>query len=121
MDEQDYLDFLMEVFKASAKSNGDPKVVYPLLQANLDKLDDNFIDFLQTSAIAKLSKVGTDVAKLIAYPIWCFSYSLHEFPLGNKANNMEIVIAGCEVALKVFTRESDREIWVAIQNNLGIA
>ncbi|WP_293142163.1 CHAT domain-containing protein [Okeania sp. SIO3I5] len=118
---EDYLKFLMEVLEATAKSNGDSNVIYPLLQANLDKLDNNLAHILRNWATAKFSKAEENLAKFIANIIWYFSYYLKDFPLGNKANNMEIVIAGYEAVLKVFTRESNRENWAAIQNNLGIA
>ncbi|NEQ40188.1 MAG: tetratricopeptide repeat protein [Okeania sp. SIO3I5] len=121
MDEQNYLDFLRKVSEAIANSNSDPKVAFPLLQANLDKLDNNFVRFLQTWATAKLSEVETDTTEFTAKTIWDLSYCLSNFPLSDKANNMEIVIAGYEAVLKVFTREGNRENWAAIQNNLGIA
>ncbi|MDT9342257.1 tetratricopeptide repeat protein, partial [Trichodesmium erythraeum 21-75] len=116
----EYLDFLMEVLQATAESNGDSKVVYPLLQQNLDKLDDHFAEILQNWATAKFSEVEADLAKDIAIDIGEFSNLIWQFPLGSKANNMEISIAGCEVVLKVLTYKSHRKSWAAIQNNLGI-
>ncbi|NEQ10662.1 MAG: tetratricopeptide repeat protein [Moorea sp. SIO4E2] len=118
---QDYRQFLMEVLLAIAHSNGDPKVVYPLLQANLDKLDDNFIHTLQAWASAKFSEAEPETAERIARNIGNFSNLIKNFPLGNKANNVEIAMAGYEQLLTVFTRESNREIWAAIQTNLGNA
>ncbi|NER05002.1 MAG: tetratricopeptide repeat protein, partial [Okeania sp. SIO3C4] len=115
------LDFLIQVLQATAESNGNPKIIYPLLQQNLDKLDDNFAHILQTWATAKLSEVETEEAESIAKTIWYFSYYLNDFPLGKKANNMEIVISGYEAVLKVFTRENNSENWAAIQNNLANA
>ncbi|NER86019.1 MULTISPECIES: tetratricopeptide repeat protein [unclassified Moorena] len=115
---QDYLQFLTEVLLATDNSDSNPKVVYPLLGANLDKLDDNFIDILQTWASAKFSEAQ---AEYIAKVIWEFSNLIQQFPLGNKANNIEIAIAGYKQVLKVFTRESKRESWAAIQTNLGEA
>ena len=38
-------DFLMETLQKIAE-NSDPKVIYPFLAQNLDKLDDNFIQIL---------------------------------------------------------------------------
>ncbi|NEO59893.1 MAG: tetratricopeptide repeat protein [Moorea sp. SIO4G2] len=118
---QDYREFLMEVLLAIAHSNGDPKVVYPLLQANLDKLDDNFIHILQAWASAKFSEAEPETAEGIARNIGNFSNLIKNFTLGNKANNVEIAMAGYEQLLTVFTRESNREIWAVIQTNLGNA
>ncbi|MEM1171480.1 MAG: tetratricopeptide repeat protein, partial [Cyanobacteria bacterium P01_H01_bin.35] len=118
---QDYTNFLMKVLRATEKSEGDSKVVYPLLQQNLDKLDNIFANTLRNWATAKFLEVELDVAESIAIDIGNFSNLIREFPLGNKANKMEISIAGCEVILKFFTSESHQENWAAIQNNLGIA
>ncbi|WP_293071192.1 MULTISPECIES: tetratricopeptide repeat protein [unclassified Moorena] len=115
---QDYLEFLTEVLLATDNSDSDPKVIYPLLAANLDKLDDKLIDILETWASPKLSEAE---AEYIARVIWEFSHLIQQFPLGNKANNIEIAIAGYKQVLKVFTRESKRESWAAIQTNLGEA
>ena len=106
---------------ATRQSNGDSKAIYPLLQQNLDKLDDNFADILRNWATAKFSEVEADVAESIAIYIGNFSNCIQQFPLGNKANNIEISIAGYEVVRKVLTYESHRENWAAIQNNLGVA
>ncbi|NEO63503.1 MAG: tetratricopeptide repeat protein [Moorea sp. SIO4G2] len=118
---QDHLDFLMEVLRGTAASNGDSKVVYPLLEANLDKLDDNFIDILKTWASAKLSELEPEKGEYIARFIGQFSILIKQFTLGNKANNIEIAIAGYKTILTVFTRESNPQNWATIQNNLGIA
>ncbi|MDE5081890.1 MAG: hypothetical protein O4859_11670, partial [Trichodesmium sp. St18_bin1] len=105
------LDFLIQVLRVTGESKGDSKVVYPLLQQNLDKLDDNFADILRNWTTAKFSEVEVDVAESIAIDIIDFSNLIAQFPLGSKANNMEISIAGYEVVLKVFTYKSHREYW----------
>ncbi|MFM7405753.1 MAG: CHAT domain-containing protein, partial [Cuspidothrix sp.] len=50
-----------------------------------------------------------------------FSNLIQQFPLGNKANNMEIGITGYEIALNVYTRHTSPENWATLQNNLGNA
>ncbi|MDE5123122.1 MAG: tetratricopeptide repeat protein, partial [Trichodesmium sp. St19_bin1] len=114
----EYLKFLWEVLRTTSESKGDSKVVYSLLQQNLDKLDNNFADILRT---VKFSGVEVDVAEYITISIGNFSNYIKEFPLGSKANNIEISIAGYEVMLKVFTDKSHRELWAMTQNNLGVA
>lgn len=37
----EYLDFLIEVLQATEESGFEPQVVYPLLEANLEKLNEN--------------------------------------------------------------------------------
>ncbi|WP_052149912.1 CHAT domain-containing protein [Aphanizomenon flos-aquae] len=50
-----------------------------------------------------------------------FSNLIQQFPLGNKANNMEIAIAAYTQALEVYTRTDFPEQWAMTQNNLGNA
>ena len=51
------IDFFFEVLQATDESDADPQVVYPLLQANLDKLDDKFAAVLRSWATAILQKL----------------------------------------------------------------
>ncbi|MBE9004236.1 hypothetical protein IQ259_04135 [Fortiea sp. LEGE XX443] len=45
------------------------------------------------------------------------SHLIQQFPLGDKASNMEIAITGYEVALTVYTREALPVGWATTQNN----
>ncbi|MFN6155807.1 MAG: tetratricopeptide repeat protein [Dolichospermum sp.] len=116
-----YLQFLLEVLQATAESKVNPQVVYPLLAANTDKLNLTFVELLQVWATKTLEKAEPDTAKSIAVVIGNFSDLIQQFPLGNKADNMEIAITGYEIAFTVFTRDTSPELWAAVQNNLGNA
>ncbi|MFN5989388.1 MAG: CHAT domain-containing protein [Dolichospermum sp.] len=116
-----YLQFLSEVLQATAESRGNPQVVYPLLAANTDKLNLTFVELLQLLATNTLEEAEPDTAKSIAVVIGNFSNLIKQFPLGNKANNMEIAITGYEIVSTVFTRETSPEQWGTLQNNLGNA
>ena len=50
-----------------------------------------------------------------------FCKAIQQFSLGSRASNLEIAIAGYEVALTVFTRQEYAEDWAATQNHLGAA
>ncbi|MUG94181.1 tetratricopeptide repeat protein [Scytonema sp. UIC 10036] len=117
------INFLMEVLKVIEKtSSGQRKqVVYPLLAINLDKLDDNFNRLLREWAPEMLRNVQLEEARNKASSINSFSNLIQQFPLGNRAINLEIAITGYEVALSVFTRNTDSVSWALIQNNLGSA
>ncbi|MHC5735850.1 MAG: hypothetical protein ACYTXH_13645, partial [Nostoc sp.] len=41
--ENEVLDFVTEVLQVSYETLGDSQVIYPLLETNLDKLNDNFV------------------------------------------------------------------------------
>jgi len=98
-----YEQFLREVLQTTADSNSDMQVVYPLLVANTDKLNDTFVEILRRFwAANRLNE--SETTKSIASDIGNFSNLIQQFPLGNKASNMEIGITGYEIALTVFTR-----------------
>jgi hypothetical protein len=116
-----YHDFLIEVLQATYASNGNPQVLYAVLQANLDKLNDNFARVLRSWATATLAKVESEQAQAITADIGNFSNRIQKFPLGNRASNLEIAITGYKVVATVFTREAYPQDWAMTENNLGVA
>ncbi|QEI40499.1 hypothetical protein BMF77_01068 [Dolichospermum sp. UHCC 0315A] len=115
-----YLQFLLEVLQATAESRGNPQVVYPLLAANRDKLNLTFVKLLQLRT-GLLEEAEPDAKQFFAVVIGEFSNLIQQFPLGNKADNVEIAITGYEIVSTVFTRDTSPEQWGNLQNNLGIA
>ncbi len=111
--------FLVEILQAAESSKADPQVVYPLLQQHLAKLDDRFAKVLQVWAEFTLPEVGLEERRGIARGIGYFSRLMYEFPLGNRATNMEIAIIGNKIALSVYTRNTSPEFWAGFQHNLG--
>ncbi|AFY33311.1 CHAT domain-containing protein [Calothrix sp. PCC 7507] len=118
---EDCNNFLLKITWECANTQGNTQVIYPLLQANLDKLDDNFANLLYQWAFPRLYQVEPGKAQILAAAIVVFSKLIQDFPLGSKANNLEIAIAGYEVVTTVFTRDAFPEEWAQIQNNMGIA
>ncbi|MHC5936979.1 CHAT domain-containing protein [Nostoc sp.] len=115
-----YGQFLLEILQATAENKGDAEVIYPLLAANTDKLNHIFAELLRDWAINTLAEAEPDTATSIARVIGNFSNLIQQFPLGNKANNIEIAIVGYEIiALTVYTRSNFPQKWAATQNNLG--
>jgi len=111
------LDFLFKVLQATSDSEGDKQVVYPLLKDNLHLLNENFARVLWNWGMATLTEVYAEQCQVLGE----FSNLIVEFPLGSQANNLEIAIAGYEMALTTFTCDNDSETWASIQNNLGNA
>ncbi|MBW4636196.1 MAG: tetratricopeptide repeat protein, partial [Iphinoe sp. HA4291-MV1] len=116
-----YEQFILEVLRTTAESNDDAQVIYPLLAANTDKLNPIFAKQLQRWATNTLAEVEPDTATSIAAVIVKLSNRIQKFPLGSKANNMEIAITGYEIVLTVFTRTAFPVDWATTQNNLGLA
>lgn len=118
---EEYRIFLDKVYEATAQSNSNPQVVYPLLAENLEKLNDDFALLLRQVIIDTLSQVEPKQAQSIAAVIGNFSDLMREFPQGDRASNLEIAIAGAEVAATIFTRDLYRNDWATNRNNLAAA
>ena len=115
-----YLTFLAEVLQVVARST-DSQHLYSLLRNNLDKLDQNFAELLRRWANLLFSTAKASETRHIAALIGNLGNKIGRFPLGNKANNLEIEIAGYETVAKVFTRKDFPQEWALMQNNLGNA
>ncbi|CAD5924968.1 CHAT domain-containing protein [Planktothrix agardhii] len=118
---KDDFQFLMEVLQAVSDSDGNPQIVDPLFQQNLDKLDENLAQTLTTWATDIFKQVPLEEATSIAADIFNFANLIQQFPLGSRKNNLEISIASYQAALEIRTREAFPEDWAATQNNLAIA
>ncbi|RMH78115.1 MAG: tetratricopeptide repeat protein, partial [Cyanobacteria bacterium J007] len=116
-----YFQLIMEILQVTSESQGNPSVVYPLLQQNFNKLDGNFAQIMQAWATQTLSEVEEDRAFSIAAVIGNFANLIQQFPLGSRADNLEIGIVGYEIVSTVFTPEKLPEMWATLQTNLGNA
>ncbi len=92
-----------------------------ILKAKGKRIDDDFADFLRKWATKIIAENNFRQARDIIINIGNFSNLIAQFPLGSKSSNMEIAIAGYEVALKIFNRYDYAEDWAKTQNNLANA
>lgn len=132
---QVYLNFLLQVLLAILNSGGNPRVVYPLLEANPDKLDDGMVELFQSwtgvypflrahfdKLRASSPTVSPDKAEsLVAAILAVFCNMIGQFHRGNRASNIEIAIAGYKMILTVFDRVALPEQWAATKHNLANA
>jgi tetratricopeptide (TPR) repeat protein len=114
------VNLLLEILQAVA-SSGDLQEVYLLLQHHSAQLDDRFARVLQVWAEFRLPKVELEQRQVFAGVIGNFSILMQEFPLGNRATNVEIAIIGYEIVLTVYTQDTDPKNWAMVQHNLGKA
>ena len=119
VDEEKYLTFLMQVLRVISDNDGKPEAAYSLLEYNQERLNQNLLTIIQNWAGKNLPKMEPKLAQNIALDIVNFSNLILLFPLGNQINNLEIAIAGYEVALTVLHSQQFPQIWITIQNNLG--
>jgi CHAT domain-containing protein/tetratricopeptide (TPR) repeat protein len=106
--------FVIQVLDTVAKSENNPQDLYQLLEANIDRLDNNFVERLSLIQL-DLSKLGPQEAIYLAARILKFSSLIEDFPKGNAENNRQIAKTGYEVAAIVFTEEDFPEEWNFIQ------
>ncbi len=112
---------LQQMLKTIVESQGNPQAVYNLLQANRDKLDDNFVEQFRNWAFSTFPNAEPEAAQMMATVVRDFSTRMWQSPLGNRAINLEIAIIGYEVSATIFTREAFPEEWAEIQSNLAPA
>ncbi len=115
------LDFLLRLLQIISDSKGNPEIVYPILQENLDKFDDSFATLLRNCIAFFVPLEELDQARKIVASIVTLSNLLTQFPLGNRANNLEIAITGYEIALGIFTQDNFPQLWASLQNHLAVA
>lgn len=114
--------FLLEIVLKMSESDSDTKVIYPLLQDNLDKLNLNFAELLRhwtKNYFAGESSYKT--AQAVAGVIGNFGVLIAQFPHGNIADNLDIAIACCEVIEIIFNFDNFPEFWAKSKMNLGSA
>ena len=124
-----YLQFWQEVLQVMSQSHGDRRVVYSLLKRNTNKLNEVFAEGLRHWGTNELREAKANALRH-NYPAVAvnldnltqlvnFGNLIQQFPLGNKASNMEIAIVAYEVALDFYTQQAFPKEWADIQNNLG--
>ncbi len=118
---EEYQEFLLEVLRAEYESHGNPTVVYPILQRRQHLLDDTFAQLLQQYVRYGFSEGNAEDVAVIAGVIQNLCIDIQQFPLGSRANNLEIAIKGYQTILEVYTRDAFPNEWARTQNNLGAA
>ncbi|HBE19422.1 MAG TPA: hypothetical protein DEG17_13800 [Cyanobacteria bacterium UBA11149] len=91
---EEYFNLLMKLLRATSASDGNPEVVYPLLEANQDKLDLIFAEVLSNWARETLPQQEATAAAEIAGVIGNFGNLIRKFPLAKRRDNLEIAIVG---------------------------
>jgi tetratricopeptide (TPR) repeat protein len=112
---QDDLDFLNALIEAEQTD----KTQVPVLFAqNLQRLTPGLGAIMKWYTQKVVTTRPEDAEGFVAL-IENIVNRLSEFPLDNRAQNMEIVIAGYEAVLTVRTKENHSEKWAQTQNNLA--
>ena len=115
----EYIALLGKVWQATSDSDGDGKVVYPILEANQDKLNRTLVAMYPNWVHNILSQAAPEKARNVAIDLVNFSDLFQLFPLGNRASQLDMAIIGYELALTILTRADFPQDWAMTQNNLA--
>ncbi|MCC5898599.1 MAG: tetratricopeptide repeat protein, partial [Phormidium sp. BM_Day4_Bin.17] len=116
----EYLAIWLEILEAE-KRGLSGKAVYPLFQKYQDQLDLDFAETISQWFHSQLDPDDIEKNKDLARNLHNFAIDIQQFPLGSRANNLEIAIVAYQAALDVRTRSAFPEQWAMTQNNLGNA
>ncbi|MEH1935330.1 MAG: NYN domain-containing protein [Nostoc sp.] len=108
--------FLIDLLRAAYQN----QEIYPILQHNLSKLNDNLALMLRkwvSERFAQEPAKGINIARVVVK----LSTIIQGFEQGNPASNLEIAIAGYETVLQVCTREAFPREWDIVQQALVTA
>ena len=98
------LKFLLRVLQATSDSNGDSKVIYPLLSHEIKLVNDNLAIVLQNWVRETLSNSDSPKKRInIMVCVFNLSLAIEKFRLGSIASNFEIAIAGLTLATALLT------------------
>ncbi|WP_445249544.1 CHAT domain-containing protein [Microcoleus sp. OTE_8_concoct_300] len=115
---QEYAKFILELLQAEQDSNSDIKVIYPMLAGRQHLLNDRFAEILQQVAQNFIAEHPEAIESILG-DIGNLSIHISDFPLGKRANNLEITITGFQILLN--NSEPGSEKWAGTQNNLAKA
>ncbi len=118
---QTALSFLVDVLQATFESKGDPQTLYPLLLEHADLLDPHLVYVLRHWAMMSFCVVSPEESATIAGVLVDFGGIVWAFPEGDRDVNLEIAIACCEMALRIYNRAEHPREWASAENNLAIA
>ncbi|MCU0545006.1 MAG: hypothetical protein MUE44_23000 [Oscillatoriaceae cyanobacterium Prado104] len=115
---QEYAKFFLELLQAEQDSNSDAAVIYPMLAERQHLLNARFAETLQQVAQRLLDGENQETISSLVALIEKLSDRISELPGDNRANNIEIAIAGYQIVLN--NREPGSEKFLKTQNNLAL-
>ena len=115
---EEHSNFILDLLQAEQDSKSDVAVVYPILKQRQHLLNARFAETLQEVASNLIAEHPEGIERIVVL-IENLSVHISDFPLGRRANNIEIAITGYQIVLS--NREPGSEDWAQTQNNLGEA
>ena len=117
-DSQEYANFILELLQAESDSNSDIKVIYPMLAERQHLLNHRFAEILQQLAENLIAEHPEEIESIVAL-IGNLSIHISGFPLGSRANNIEIAITGYQIVLNNLEPGSKNFAQIQFARNLA--
>ncbi len=114
-------EFLRTVLAQIDQTWGNVEPIFELFQKNLDKLTEILLNELPDVFSELVAGQSEENQWRTAAIFNILGNRISEFPLGNRALNVELSIAAYGAALQVYTRDAFPQQWAMTQNNLGSA
>ena len=116
-----FKDFLLAFGDFCRKNPKYETKLQQFFKANINKLDDLLLDALPLVFTSLIADKSIDEREKIACLFENFAVTIYNFPLGDRATNLELSITAHNLSLKIYTREDSPEDWAGTLNNLAVA
>jgi tetratricopeptide (TPR) repeat protein len=103
------------------EAKGNETKIHQFLRSNKENLDETLLDALPSVFATLTANRLPNERENIAAFFGTFGNLVQDFPLGDRALNLELSIVAYHLALNVYTRKASPEMWAATQNNIGTA
>ena len=114
---QEYVKFILELLRAEERN--DIAVIHSIISQLQHLINARFAEILRQVAANLIADKAPKIIRSILSDIENLSIDICQFPGGNRANNIEIAIAGYQIVLS--NREPGNKYWARTQNNLAAA
>ena len=97
-----YISFLQTLLQTVAESDGNPQVIYPLLDNNLHLLDENLVNLLRAWGNQTREQASPGGIYLLGPLLYSLAEAFYRFPKGNPGINLAIAVYGYEVCATIY-------------------
>jgi len=118
---EEYNYFIQQVLQQVVKCNNNPSLFYNFLAQNLNKINQDFANCLKQTTQFHLHSVNQQEAQEFATILINFGVLMYQFPLGNRANNLEISLVAYESSLLAYPCQNYPQMYAKITDALATA
>lgn len=118
---EDRVRFLIESLNLIAETQANAERVHAFWRININQIDALPIEIMPEIASQILEARSKEDREFIAGTFGNFGSLIRQFPLGNRAINLELAITSHQICASILTRKEYPSMWAMTQTNLGNA